>query len=89
MKVLSYGFFLDTNNYFSKIHNILKIRWCMLGFAHALFYDLYMCSIKNSTSFPFILKMFIVEPHPCSRFIAMQNLGPFFYDYLGLHIRCS
>ncbi len=28
---------------FSKVHNIFKIRWFMLGFnIHALFYDLYM-----------------------------------------------
>ncbi len=65
MKILSYGFFFWIKiSHFSKVHSILKIRWFMLGFAHALFYDLYMCSITNSTSFSFILKMCIVEPPP-------------------------
>jgi len=33
---------------FSKVHDILKNKWFMLGFSiHALFYDLYMCLFSN------------------------------------------
>jgi hypothetical protein len=49
MKTLGYGFCLRFKiNYFSKVHNKLKIRWFMLGFfTYGLLHDLYMCQFLN------------------------------------------
>ncbi len=53
MKILSYGLLLEVKiNCFSKVHDILKLRWFMLRFfIYALIYDLYMCSYSTRLKF--------------------------------------
>jgi hypothetical protein len=49
MKTLSYDFCLGLKiDYFSKVRNMLKIKWFMLGFCiYSLLHDLYMCQFFN------------------------------------------